>query len=307
MNSIPTCPKCGFSHKKSPFPEERDLTNERVCRMCSEVSRRQEWDSQAGGYIYVEDPETAEAAEAANQFQPMAQAFQEKAARWVDWRMTSRGLSLRDIEAQVSKIPTPIRNLIPGEVVTAAQNGEIANLKGGFGIGGPVGGGKSCALAAILKLGLTRWVYRYFKAWDFNLPLKERGIGGTQDKALKTSPSIYWVNWPSVSNTLQLEAFENGFARSLMDNMVNSDILVLDDLGRERIQAMKDPNATPFSRGQLEIAIDRRNGMMKPIFWTTNVSEKFLVELYGAATYSRLIQGNPVEWVEGPLDNLRLQ
>jgi len=262
---------CGSNLRNSSSPEEREAVQNLVCGKCE---------------LTDEDADTC---------RTQAAAFIQKAAAWVRLTLSKGGVSPRDLEAKISTIPDPLYSLIPGTVLEAVRSGNILTLTSGFGLGGYVGCGKSCAIAALLKLGLSRWAHASTTGWDFSIKPSHFG-----------PPTIFWANWPDISNQLQSRAVDSDFVHTIVGKMKNAKILVLDDLGKERLPTIKDEHATPFAQAQLEICIDYRNGQMTPTFWTTNISEDHLISIYGAATYSRLIQGNPIEWVEEPLDNLRL-
>ena len=222
--------------------------------------------------------------------------YQILVSEWVKEQLASSGVRPRELAADISQIPETVRSLIPGPVRTSLTSGNIHQLRLGFGLGGPVGCGKSCAVAAVLKHGLSEWAFQNFLEW-----------GPDTDSFHSGGPSVFWADWPEISDYLLRHAVDSDSVDELMAKMKKADILILDDLGKERFPAVKDPNTVPFSRAQLDICIAYRNSQVAPIFWTTNLELKALGEVYGPATFSRLIQDNPIEWLDGDLDNLRIR
>jgi DNA replication protein DnaC len=211
-------------------------------------------------------------------------------------QLASSGVHPRELEADISKIHESIHACIPDHVRTSLASGHILQLKMGFGLGGPVGCGKSCAVAAELKHGLSEWAFQNYLEWG---PDSESGRHG--------GPRIFWADWPEVSDYLLRHAIDSDSVDEMMAKMKRADILVLDDLGKERLPVVKDPNSIPFSQAQLDICIAYRNSQVAPIFWTTNLGLQALGDVYGPATFSRLIQDNPIEWLDEDLDNLRIR
>lgn len=266
------------------------------CFNCIQLRRK----SALGGYplpgenIWCEDC-TALMKKAAA-CQARSEEYQPLVAEWVIERMSLSGVRPRELEAEFSEIPPRILQCIPGPVRTSIGDGSISQLRKGFGLGGPIGCGKSCAVSATIKLGLSEWAFRNFQVW-----------GNPISSIPRECPDVLWVDWPDVADHMLRHAIDSDCIDELMSKMKKARIVVLDDLGKERLPTMKDPNALPFSQAQLDICIAYRNSQMAPIFWTTNLSEKDLASIYGPATYTRLIQDNPGEWLDNDLDNLRLR
>jgi DNA replication protein DnaC len=73
--------------------------------------------------------------------------------------------------------------------------------------------------------------------------------------------------------------------------MKTTNLLVLDDLGRDRSRSSGD--STSFASGQLDLVINHRNQHRLPIIWISNLDERALIGAIGTATYTRLIEDNP--------------
>ena len=187
-----------------------------------------------------------------------------------------RGLQRREAHAERERIPSPILEAIPGRF-------RAGDLQDGFGIGGGTGIGKTQAIAALLIEGLTQWSERVI------VP----SIQGQWDSR-KTFPAVRWSSWPDEVHWLRSNAV-NG-AEERVERLATAHLLVLDDLGRERI---KGSYTEDWGASQLDHIINSRYRAELPTIWTTNVSQVDLVRLYGAATVRRLIEPNPPSWVSG--------
>lgn len=83
-----------------------------------------------------------------------------------------------------------------------------------------------------------------------------------------------------------LEAIKKEFGsnneRTYLDKMYEVELLVLDDVGKERI--------SEWSESVMFDVINNRYENMRPILITTNLNAKQLEEYFGGAVYSRLIE-----------------
>ena len=187
-----------------------------------------------------------------------------------------RGLQNREAGAELSKIPKPILQAIPWEF----RDGKSWD---GFGIGGGTGIGKTQAIASVLRAALNQWADRVI------VP----SIRNEYDQR-KAFPSIRWSCWPDEVHWLRSHAI-NG-AEERVDHLATAQLLILDDLGRERI---KGDYSQDWGASQLDFIVNSRYRAELPIIWTTNVRQSDLVGLYGAAMVRRLIEPNPMIWVDG--------
>ncbi|GLH72055.1 hypothetical protein GETHLI_05570 [Geothrix limicola] len=187
-----------------------------------------------------------------------------------------RGLQRREARAERERIPGLILEAIPGRF-------RAGHLEVGFGIGGGTGIGKTQAIAALLTEGLTHWSERVI------VP----SIQGQWDSR-KDFPRVVWSSWPDEVHWLRSNAV-NG-AEERVERLAMAHLLVLDDLGRERL---KGSYTEDWGASQLDHIINSRYRAELPTIWTTNVSQVDLVRLYGAATVRRLIEPNPLSWVTG--------
>ncbi len=188
-----------------------------------------------------------------------------------------RGLMRHESRAESAKIPEPILRAIP----EWARKGR---LHPGFGIGGGVGVGKTQAVASIVKDALAGYAEREI------IPALKDELDLYQD----LFPSVRWSSWPDEAHWLRSHAI-NG-AEERVEALANASLLILDDLGRERI---KGDYSQDWGASQLDYIVNMRYREERPIIWTTNVRQTDLVRLYGAALVRRLVEPNPMVWVEG--------
>lgn len=185
------------------------------------------------------------------------------------------GLKRREASAELRKIPASILQAIPSEF----RDGKRWV---GFGIGGGTGIGKTQAIASVLMAVLNLWAERVI------VP----SIRDDYDR--KRFPSVRWACWPDEVHWLRSHAI-NG-AEERIEQLAKADVLILDDLGRERI---KGDYSQDWGASQLDYIVNSRYRAELPTIWTTNVRQTDLVGLYGAAMVRRLIEPNPMTWVDG--------
>lgn len=197
---------------------------------------------------------------------------------WIDKAMAKWGISTRERQATFEQINPKIKSVI------AAPELQVFNLhlgvipSKGFGLVGPTGIGKTCAMAAIVKLMIeSRWRHR----------MHADGFGCLRQ-------FVYWLRWPEQVNSLRQMAAsdQNGIARcqDMARVWANADVLVIDDLGAERL---KSEYETDWATSLLDMVIDHRYNEMRPIYYTSNLLVDELVDRYGSRMFSRLVGQNP--------------
>lgn len=196
--------------------------------------------------------------------------------------LAARGLSPRELKADMAKVKPAIRAAVPKKALEALLAGRRPEY--GFGLGGNTGGGKTMALAAILKVSAAAQ-YKSFQ------PQARCRFGGA-------CMGMVWTSWPDEVTWLRKNAIEDT-AAARVDRLSTCSLLVLDDLGRERI---KGSYAEDWAASQLDAVINHRYRHELPILWTTNVPEVDLAALYGGAMLSRLTGDNPLAWVHNLQD-----
>jgi hypothetical protein len=146
----------------------------------------------------------------------------------------------------------------------------------GFGFAGSPGIGKTGALAATLR--------RYVAA-RLDRDLEDQG-----KDALRRW--FVWLSWPETVNRLRVASFGDGGIREIdafVAEAVAVDVLVLDDLGAERI---KGSYIDDWAASQLDLIIDGRHRDARPIWYTTSLTRDELILRYGGRLFSRLCGAN---------------
>ncbi|WP_243320417.1 hypothetical protein [Geothrix sp. SG200] len=232
------------------IPEHQDAIHQGACWKCGEVIRR---------------------AEAVAEFRKIRE----------DWilerlRADGNGMQRREATADLTKIPRPILEAIPNQLLDG-------HLNVGFGVGGNTGVGKTQAIAAAIVHALVQYSERVI------VPSIRR-----QAEDGKPFPRVRWSSWPDEVHWLRSHALRG--AEDRVEYLAGADLLVLDDLGRERI---KGDYSQDYGASHLDFIVNSRYRAELPIIWTSNVRQADLVGLYGAAMVRRLIEPNPFTWIEG--------
>ena len=205
-------------------------------------------------------------------------------------RLLKAGLSKREIKAEPGRVPKELLAAVPASCLKALSSGSIPT--GGFGLGSDTGPGKTMALAVLLKAWQRKRLEEFARA------LKEN----PRPVMVGTGKPLVWLSWPDTVDFIRVHAVD-GEAESVLERAEAAPLLVLDDLGRERI---KGSYIEDWAASQLGRIISHRYREELPILWTTNLQEKALAGIYGMAMLSRLIEDNPLTWVDG-LKSQRLQ
>jgi DNA replication protein DnaC len=185
-----------------------------------------------------------------------------------------RGLKRLEANADITRIPERILHALP-------MGFQKGHLEGGFGLGGAIGIGKTQAVAAFVI------------ALMFGCAEEKIVPSITAEGTFRMRfPSVSWSSWPDETHWLRSHAFNGAGER--VDQLATSSLLILDDLGRERV---KSPYTQDYAASQLDYIVNSRYRDELPTIWTTNLREGSLVELYGASMVRRLIEPNPLAWV----------
>jgi hypothetical protein len=184
------------------------------------------------------------------------------------------GLKRLEVNADPSMIPKRILHALP-------ERFRDGYLNGGFGLGGSIGIGKTQAIASLVIGLMARYAERVI------VP----SITG-EDTFHKRFPTIKWSCWPDETHWLRSHAINGAVDR--VDQLATTALLILDDLGRERI---KGPYNQDHVASQLDYIVNSRYRNELPTIWTTNLREGALVELYGASMVRRLTELNPLIWI----------
>jgi hypothetical protein len=211
-----------------------------------------------------------------------------QADRLVEVELMDAGLEDRERGATVDRIPPEIRRRLPPTIVRGMVAGELPER--GFGLSGTSGIGKTMALSAIVKQYAMARLQRIARAGEFK---RARGW-------------LAWVPWKATTETVRaLSMEERGHAEvnRLMERYARAEVLVLDDLGAERIRGNY---ADDWATSQLDRIVDLRDRKMLPLWYTSNLDAAALQKFYGSRLWSRLCGIAPlVELGSGP--DLRLR
>jgi DNA replication protein DnaC len=202
--------------------------------------------------------------------------------------LRNAGLANREVRAEWSKVHPKLKAAIPRRSLLDMNNGAIPAK--GFGLGSATGTGKTMALASAVY-GLMRERRRLYAEWLAN-----------QDIMTPPHMTLLWLNWPDTVATIRANAL-SGMVEDLLTSAESIPLLVLDDLGRERI---KGTYIEDWAASQLDRIVNHRYRAELPILWTSNLREEELVAIYGAAMVGRLNEDNPMVWVDG-LPSMRIK
>jgi len=215
-----------------------------------------------------------------------------------------------------------VRQFIPPEIFAQIPLDSFQNDRKtkGFGLTGTSGAGKSAAVAWYCKIVMVDDITSLFRRHhitDFNPSIRCKNCNGsglinTDDSAYKcychefkwtkrnASKEISWVYWPDAHEDLQLSASKDNY--QLLDlhhpqKLKECKLLVLDDLGRERLR----PGAESYANGLLSSVITHRDDYNKPTIWTSNLDAPTLIGLYGIPLIDRLVRLSPTKgWLKLP-------
>jgi hypothetical protein len=204
------------------------------------------------------------------------------------------GLAPRECKADWQKVPEAIKRAMPRLTLLSLSGGNIPTT--GFGLGADTGSGKTMALAAILR-GFQR---AYRKAYIVRLVEETWKYG--KEANVKFHHQAVWLSWPDSVTAIRVHAIDGG-AERILERAESAPLLVLDDLGRERI---KGAYVDDFAASQLDRLVNHRYREELPTLWTTNLTELQLTEIYGAALVSRLTEDAPLIWLD-KLPSMRIR
>jgi DNA replication protein DnaC len=200
--------------------------------------------------------------------------------------------------AKLDHVPVALKKFLPRDRVEALLLGAIPPT--GFGLSGGQGSGKTFALAALLQ----RRTYRALLAI---LDAATEVPSAAAPVAWYARAGFAWLAWPDKAARLKSLAVEDKGSASveaLTRAWSSAPLLVLDDLGRERVA--KGGYDEDFAIGVLDRVVDARSRSARPILWTSNLGAAGLASRYGAALTSRLLGNAPAVELPKTLGDLRL-
>lgn len=201
-------------------------------------------------------------------------------------RLIEIGVPPRAVRASWKDVPDTIRNM-----------GTVEEFPfQAFGLVGPGGCGKSCAMSASIKRTIVALL-------EYSGPMALKSKGG---------PVFKWINWPSFSVTMKQlasrRAWDNPSSSLIpvIDWIMESPerhILVVDDIGSESVKGEKS-----YVQEQLELLVDTVYNHEAKMFWTSNVRVEQLADpkFYGYRFVSRLTGASPDIELPQDLPDLRI-
>jgi DNA replication protein DnaC len=106
---------------------------------------------------------------------------------------------------------------------------------------------------------------------------------------------LAWVNWHDEVEGLHRRRFDDAWVDQRASWWERVPLLVLDDLGRERVEGARDP-----ARAVLQRVLDHRYRQRLGLLWTSNLDTQASLEaFYGEALVSRLVGTWPPAEAEG--------
>lgn len=203
-------------------------------------------------------------------------ALEPNVSTWVTGALLASGMQLREITADPKAITPAIRKAIPKEAMAALLKGRMPDA--GFGLLGGSGVGKTATLAALLRAWADGWL---------------RTVGPTTAASIRpASLALVWANWPEfvAAGKGSLSQDRGAEAEGAVIDAMGAGVLVLDDLGRERVRGSYTED---WGTAQLDRVVDHRDRRGLLTFWTSNLSTTDLASHLGAGLVSRLARLAP--------------
>lgn len=205
---------------------------------------------------------------------------------WVQKSLAASGLTPRERTANLGQLAPNVRRVLNDPRLHVRTMLDGVTPQTGFGLIGPTGTGKTFALAAILaNMTAKRWLAR----------CDAEGLAATKR-------FVAWVRWPEEVNRFRtlVSSRDGGLeeAQRVVDRWAETEVLVLDDLGAERLRG---DYSEDWATSLLDLLVDRRHNDMLPVWWTSNLTREEFITRYGTRLWSRLAGDNPAAVVpNGP-------
>lgn len=219
----------------------------------------------------------------------------------LDEKLGSCGLSIAERGADVARVPLLIKRALPEAARRLVSAAAIDAAFRGFGLTGGQGIGKSFCLAAMLR---RRLELKLRASIDETSHVPDPWPGDAPWHALQ---DFAWVNWPEGAGWLKRAVADDGGSAEVRKRLgiwKAVPLLVLDDLGRERVA--RGAPGDDYAVGCLDELIDARSRAARPVLWTSNLAPAALARRYGGALTSRLLGLAPAVVLASAAD-LRLE
>lgn len=192
------------------------------------------------------------------------------------------GLSSVELDASLERVPRPVKKLLPLEHTRMLLAGDELSVDfEGFGLCGGQGIGKTMCVAALM-------IRRTATILERAIQTATAPPEGAADVRWHAAANFVWLNWPEHAARLKAKVMESQGSAAVEAFALrgsNAAVLVLDDIGRERLSKAYDED---YSFAILDRMVDARSRARRPTLWTSNLSPDKLASRYGAALASRL-------------------
>jgi hypothetical protein len=195
-------------------------------------------------------------------------------------------------------VPPRIHKTTPGMVPKEIQALRVYQSfpNKGFGLVGPGGCGKSCALVDAIRRVMLKELTEAGpqRLEDVKSTKPHQPFEGPRMVNNEPKTQFKWVGWPAMATRMKglaarrewtmPGATTDGLIQWLTLDPDHRKVLILDDIGMENVKA------DSYTNEQLELLIDEAYGWDARVFWTSNHTPEWMErpEAYGYRLVSRL-------------------
>jgi len=156
-----------------------------------------------------------------------------------------------------------------------APRHQVPDARGGFGLIGPTGTGKSWTMVLHVARLVEHSVCRQPDPTTATLLWVDGDVA--------RDGRLLWVCWYDQAESIRRRRFEKVWVDSWAEHAEDIPLLVLDDIGREPCDGANDS-----AREVLGRVLEHRYRFQLPVFWTSNRTREELTAFYGGPLASRI-------------------